>query len=148
MGYITQQRRLFVGLACSYAYHVAMLQLKNIVVQVRAPRAGCAGRCSGGAGSCVAWGSHYASKCRSLPHAPLLPLQGGPDAAKQVHVISSGLKAGATWQRKRILNDARECCGGMGFMAANKIGCGQGCWGQCFGARYFGGGARCHVAGP
>jgi acyl-CoA oxidase len=47
--------------------------------------------------------------------------QGG-EAAKRVHVDSSGLKAAATWHRVRILQDARECCGGMGFLAANRIG--------------------------
>lgn len=57
-----------------------------------------------------------------LAAAACLGAQGGPEAGKQVHVVSSGLKAGSTWHRKRILNDCRECCGGMGFMAANKIG--------------------------
>jgi hypothetical protein len=37
-------------------------------------------------------------------------------------MVSSGLKAAATWHRKTILNNCRECCGGMGFMAANRIG--------------------------
>lgn len=49
-------------------------------------------------------------------------MQGGPDVGKTVHIVSSGLKAGATWHRVRILQDCRECCGGMGFMAANRIG--------------------------
>lgn len=38
--------------------------------------------------------------------------QGGPDVGKTVHIVSSGLKAGATWHRVRILQDCRECCGG------------------------------------
>ncbi|KAL4857436.1 Acyl-coenzyme A oxidase 3 [Chlorella vulgaris] len=80
LSYITQQRRLFVGLATAYSMHLAMLQLKQIVVQ------------------------------------------GGPEAGKRVHMVSSGLKAAATWHRKTILNNCRECCGGMGFMAANRIG--------------------------
>ena len=42
--------------------------------------------------------------------------------AKVVHVLSSGLKAAATWHRVQILQECRECCGGMGFLAANKIG--------------------------
>jgi acyl-CoA oxidase len=42
--------------------------------------------------------------------------------AKQVHVLSSGLKAAATWHRVHVLQDCRECCGGMGFLAINKIG--------------------------
>lgn len=45
-----------------------------------------------------------------------------PQIAKKVHVLSSGLKAAATWHRVRILQDCRECCGGMGFLAINKIG--------------------------
>ncbi|WIA40748.1 hypothetical protein OEZ86_004431 [Tetradesmus obliquus] len=44
-----------------------------------------------------------------------------PDA-KLVHVLSSGLKAAATWSRVEVLQQCRECCGGMGFLAANKIG--------------------------
>lgn len=44
-----------------------------------------------------------------------------PDA-KAVHVLSSGLKAAATWNRVEILQDCRECCGGQGFSAENKIG--------------------------
>lgn len=42
--------------------------------------------------------------------------------AKRVHVLSSGLKAAATWHRVQILQDCRECCGGQGFLAINKIG--------------------------
>jgi acyl-CoA oxidase len=45
-----------------------------------------------------------------------------PEDAKAIHVISSGLKAGATWHRVEILQACRECCGGQGFLAANKIG--------------------------
>eukprot|EP00882_Tetradesmus_deserticola_P012097 GHRQ01012816.1.p1 GENE.GHRQ01012816.1~~GHRQ01012816.1.p1 ORF type:complete len:645 (+),score=319.12 GHRQ01012816.1:546-2480(+) len=41
---------------------------------------------------------------------------------KLVHVLSSGLKAAATWSRVEVLQQCRECCGGMGFLAANKIG--------------------------
>ena len=37
-------------------------------------------------------------------------------------MLSSCLKAGATWTRVRCQQDARECCGGMGFLAANRIG--------------------------
>lgn len=45
-----------------------------------------------------------------------------PEDGKQIHVVSSGLKAGATWHRVKILQACRECCGGQGFLAANKIG--------------------------
>lgn len=34
LDYPTHQRRLFVGLATAYAMHVAMLQLKQVVVKV------------------------------------------------------------------------------------------------------------------
>lgn len=46
----------------------------------------------------------------------------GAKDAKRVHQESSGLKAAATWHRQRILQDCREACGGMGVLAANKIG--------------------------
>ena len=42
--------------------------------------------------------------------------------AKAIHVISSGLKAGSTWSRVDTLQACRECCGGQGFLAANRIG--------------------------
>ncbi|KAG2451240.1 hypothetical protein HYH02_003847 [Chlamydomonas schloesseri] len=42
--------------------------------------------------------------------------------AKAIHVLSSGLKAAATWGRVEAMQDCRECCGGMGFLAVNKIG--------------------------
>ncbi len=45
-----------------------------------------------------------------------------PQDGKLVHVESSGLKAAATWHRIEILQNCRECCGGMGFLSANKIG--------------------------
>ena len=58
---------------------------------------------------------------------PLPPLQHildrkQPQDAKLVHVLSSGLKAAATWLRVEGLQDCRECCGGMGFLSANRIG--------------------------
>lgn len=41
---------------------------------------------------------------------------------KAIHVLSSGLKAGSTWARVETLQACRECCGGQGFLAANRIG--------------------------
>jgi acyl-CoA oxidase len=58
----------------------------------------------------------------ALNECKQLGLGGAPKNAKEVHVLSSGLKAAATWHRVRILQDCRECCGGMGFLAINKIG--------------------------
>ena len=51
-----------------------------------------------------------------------LAAQGNPHDGKTIHVLSSGLKAAATWSRVEILQHCRECCGGQGFLAANKIG--------------------------
>jgi len=48
--------------------------------------------------------------------------EAGPGDAKAVHVLSSVLKAGATWARVEAQQAARECAGGMGFLAANRIG--------------------------
>ena len=39
--------------------------------------------------------------------------------AKLIHVLSSGLKAAATWLRVEGLQDCRECCGGMGFLSVS-----------------------------
>lgn len=58
----------------------------------------------------------------SMARCKMLALEQGAEAMKQVHILSSGLKAAATWHRTRILQDCRECCGGMGFLAANRIG--------------------------
>ncbi|GAX74251.1 hypothetical protein CEUSTIGMA_g1700.t1 [Chlamydomonas eustigma] len=42
--------------------------------------------------------------------------------AKVIHVLSSGIKAAATWWRVEGLQACRECCGGQGFLSANQIG--------------------------
>lgn len=57
-------------------------------------------------------------RCKNLA----IQANSSPEVGKKVHVLSSGLKAAATWHRVRILQDCRECCGGMGFMASNRIG--------------------------
>lgn len=44
------------------------------------------------------------------------------EKGKLVHVMSSGLKAASTWLKIDGLQKCRECCGGQGFLAANKIG--------------------------
>lgn len=49
-------------------------------------------------------------------------VQKDPKDAKAIHILSSGIKAAATWGRVEILQHCRECCGGQGFLAANKIG--------------------------
>ena len=43
-------------------------------------------------------------------------------SAKDIHILSSCVKAGATWARRDAQTAARECCGGMGFLSANRIG--------------------------
>jgi acyl-CoA oxidase len=58
----------------------------------------------------------------SMDRLKLIAKDRRPQDAKLVHVRSSGLKAAATWHRVEILQACRECCGGMGFLAANRIG--------------------------
>lgn len=41
---------------------------------------------------------------------------------QEIHILASGLKPAATWHRAAVLQNARECCGGQGFHAANRIG--------------------------
>lgn len=44
------------------------------------------------------------------------------DLHKELHVLAAGLKPAATWHKNEALQTARECCGGQGFLAANRIG--------------------------
>ena len=61
---------------------------------------------------------------RHMLHCVLqaMVVQKDPKDAKAIHILSSGIKAAATWGRVEILQHCRECCGGQGFLAANKIG--------------------------
>lgn len=52
----------------------------------------------------------------------LQPPMDAAERGKRVHVISAGLKAASTWSKVKGLQDCRECCGGQGFLAINKIG--------------------------
>jgi len=40
---------------------------------------------------------------------------------KWIHVVASGVKAMATWNRADTLRQCRECCGGMGYSELNQI---------------------------
>lgn len=93
MQYVTHQRRLLPALATTYALHLSMIRCKNLAL--------------------VGSGNNGSSSSSGLS---------AMEAAKQVHVLSSGLKAAATWHRTAILQDCRECCGGLGVMSANRIG--------------------------
>jgi len=44
-----------------------------------------------------------------------------PLKTKVVHIVSSGLKAAASWTAIKVLQRCRECCGGLGYHSANKI---------------------------
>jgi acyl-CoA oxidase len=44
------------------------------------------------------------------------------DAAAEIHILAAGLKPTCTWFKHEALQVARECCGGQGFHAANRIG--------------------------
>jgi len=43
-------------------------------------------------------------------------------SAKQVHVLSSGYKALASWHMARTLSECREACGGQGYKSDNRFG--------------------------
>ncbi|GIL55049.1 hypothetical protein Vafri_10685 [Volvox africanus] len=58
----------------------------------------------------------------ALGHLKTLMAARRTSDAKAIHVLSSGLKAAATWGRVEAMQDCRECCGGMGFLSSNKIG--------------------------
>lgn len=40
---------------------------------------------------------------------------------RMVEALAAGLKAYATWFAQRAITDARECCGGQGYLAINRI---------------------------
>ena len=44
-----------------------------------------------------------------------------PLKTKVVHIVSSGLKAAASWTAIKVLQRCRECCGGLGYHSSNKI---------------------------
>ncbi|MDC0710531.1 acyl-CoA dehydrogenase [Stigmatella sp. ncwal1] len=41
--------------------------------------------------------------------------------AREVEALAAGLKAYATWHTTRTLQEAREACGGQGYLAANRL---------------------------
>jgi len=94
--YLTHQRRLLPCVAATYALHLGMGALKV-----------------------VAFGPAAAADVDNNGRAPAPAHKPDP---KLVHVLSSGLKAAATWQRVESLQAARECCGGQGVLSANRIG--------------------------
>ena len=138
LDYLTHANRLAPALAAGYAYHLALGRLKalsgEIVFRSVLPRA--AKRDQAQTRGKLGWEnsrglqsplSHLRPLARKTKNTPQPPPpnpnpQTPPSDAKAVHVLSSCLKAGATWTRVRCQQDARECCGGMGFLAANRIG--------------------------
>jgi acyl-CoA oxidase len=44
-----------------------------------------------------------------------------PDTMKKVHLLAAGAKAFATWHRTETASVCRQCVGGQGFSAYNKI---------------------------
>jgi acyl-CoA oxidase len=47
-------------------------------------------------------------------------MQGAEDT-RMVEALAAGLKAYTTWFAQHTMTDARECCGGQGYLAANRI---------------------------
>jgi acyl-CoA oxidase len=43
------------------------------------------------------------------------------DDAREIETLAAGLKAYATWANIAALQEARECCGGQGYMAVNRF---------------------------
>ncbi|MCB9384881.1 MAG: acyl-CoA dehydrogenase family protein [Bryobacterales bacterium] len=41
--------------------------------------------------------------------------------AREIETLAAGLKATATWANMSALQEARECCGGQGYMAVNRF---------------------------
>jgi acyl-CoA oxidase len=60
----------------------------------------------------------------ALKNAAFSEAPGGDDVtrSKQLHVMTAGMKAAATWLKVDGLQKCRECCGGQGFLSINKIG--------------------------
>jgi acyl-CoA oxidase len=45
----------------------------------------------------------------------------GAEDTRMVEALAAGLKAYTTWFAQHTVTDARECCGGQGYLAANRI---------------------------
>lgn len=45
-----------------------------------------------------------------------------PEAQREIEVQAAGLKAYVTWHVTGALQTCRECCGGQGFLAVNRVG--------------------------
>jgi acyl-CoA oxidase len=45
----------------------------------------------------------------------------GGERQREVEALAAGLKAVATWHATRTLQDARECCGGKGYLTENRF---------------------------
>lgn len=45
----------------------------------------------------------------------------GDGDAREIEAMAAGLKAYASWHTTRTLQDCRECCGGQGYLAVNRI---------------------------
>ncbi|KAG2324076.1 hypothetical protein Bca52824_006804, partial [Brassica carinata] len=45
-----------------------------------------------------------------------------PETNKEIHVVSSGIKALLTWHNMRTLQECREACGGQGLKTENRVG--------------------------
>ena len=56
-----------------------------------------------------------------INYAKSLFAQGEVDMA-ELHILAAGMKPYCTWHKVRALQECREACGGMGFLAANRIG--------------------------
>lgn len=57
----------------------------------------------------------------ALRHLTDRYLGGREEDGREVEALAAGLKAYATWNAIDSIQEARECCGGMGFLSVNRI---------------------------
>ncbi|HEX2252578.1 MAG TPA: acyl-CoA dehydrogenase [Thermoanaerobaculia bacterium] len=96
LDYPAHQRRLLPRLAAAYAWHFAAREV--------ARRFG-ARMAAGGAGDGGARDRDAAAN----------------EESQAVEALAAGVKALATWQTVETLQTCRECCGGQGYLAANRF---------------------------
>lgn len=65
----------------------------------------------------TAYGLHFA-----LDHLVERYLRRTEDDSREVEALAAGLKAYSTWNTVDTLQTARECCGGQGYLSANRFG--------------------------
>lgn len=58
----------------------------------------------------------------AVNHLKMMYVKRTPEMNKVIHVVSSALKATASWHNMQTLQECREACGGQGLKTENRIG--------------------------